>query len=194
MEIAQIVNDFRLATRNAIEAGFNGVKIQGAHGYLIEQFMKDQVNDRIDQYGGSPEERCRFALEIVEAVFNEIGAKKVKIRLLPFADYVESANSNPEALGPYMVESLNKYGILYYHMVEPRMIRVGEICESPRNLLPMRKAFNGTFPVAGGYVQEDGINIRILLVMVAGSCLILICQRDLSSMPPQCVQQNHILH
>ncbi|XVF54268.1 hypothetical protein PTKIN_Ptkin05aG0167000 [Pterospermum kingtungense] len=155
-EIPQIVNDFRVAARNAIEAGFDGVEIHGAHGYLIDQFMKDQVNDRTDQYGGSLENRCRFALEIVEAICNEIGADKVGIRLSPFADCMESGDSNPEALGLYMVKSLNKYRILYCLMVEPRMIKVGEKCESPHSLLPMRKAFNGTFIVSGGYDREDG--------------------------------------
>ncbi|XP_030935508.1 12-oxophytodienoate reductase 2-like [Quercus lobata] len=155
-EIPQIVNDFRLAARNAIEAGFDGVEIHGAHGYLIDQFMKDQVNDRTDQYGGSLENRCRFALEIVEAVANEIGADMVGIRLSPFADYMESGDSNPEALGLYMAESLNKYGILYCHMVEPRMKTVEQKSESPHSLLPMRKAFKGHFFVAGGYDREDG--------------------------------------
>ncbi|KAJ0086452.1 hypothetical protein Patl1_07596 [Pistacia atlantica] len=156
-EIPQIVNDFRVAARNAIEAGFDGVEIHGAHGYLIDQFLKDQVNDRTDQYGGSLENRCRFALEIVEAVANEIGAERVGIRLSPFADYAQAGDSNPEALGVYMAESLNKYNIVYCHMVEPRMKAVGEKCESPHSLLPMRKAFNGTFLVAGGYDREDGI-------------------------------------
>ncbi|KAH9725281.1 12-oxophytodienoate reductase 2 [Citrus sinensis] len=155
-EIPQIVNDFRLAARNAIEAGFDGVELHGAHGYLIDQFLKDQVNDRTDQYGGSLENRCRFALEIVEAVSNEIGADRVGIRLSPFANYMESGDSNPEALGLYMAESLNKYGILYCHMVEPRMKTREEKSECPHSLLPMRKAFKGTFLVAGGYDREDG--------------------------------------
>ncbi|KAJ0025865.1 hypothetical protein Pint_07482 [Pistacia integerrima] len=144
-EIPQIVNDFRVAAKNAIEAGFDGVEIHGAHGYLIDQFLKDQVNDRTDQYGGSLENRFRFALEIVEAVANEIGAERVGIRLSPFADYAQAGDSNPKALGLYMAESLNKYNIVYCHMVEPRMKTVGEKCESPHSLLPMRKAFNGTF-------------------------------------------------
>ncbi|XP_050252941.1 12-oxophytodienoate reductase 2-like isoform X2 [Quercus robur] len=155
-EIPQIVNDFRLAARNAIEAGFDGVEIHGAHGYLIDQFMKDQVNDRTDQYGGSLENRCRFALEIVEAVSNEIEADRVGIRLSPFADYMESGDSNPEALGLYMAESLNKYEILYCHMVEPRMKTVEEKSECPHSIVPMRKAFKGSFLVAGGYDREDG--------------------------------------
>ncbi|KAG2710144.1 hypothetical protein I3760_04G011800 [Carya illinoinensis] len=160
-EIPGIVNDFRLAARNAIAAGFDGVEIHGAHGYLIDQFMKDHVNDRTDQYGGSLENRCRFALEIVDAVANEIGAERVGIRLSPFADYMESGDSNPKALGLYMAESLNKYGILYCHMVEPRMNGVLEKPNTSDSLLPMRKAFKGCFLVAGGYDREEGNNAII---------------------------------
>ncbi|XP_055808747.1 12-oxophytodienoate reductase 1 [Solanum dulcamara] len=155
-EIPQIINDFRVAARNAIEAGFDGVEIHGAHGYLIDQFMKDQVNDRSDKYGGSIENRCRFALEIVEAVANEIGADRVGIRISPFANYNESGDTNPSALGLYMVESLNKYDIAYCHVVEPRMKTPWEKCQCPESLVPMRKAFKGTFIVAGGYDREDG--------------------------------------
>ncbi|KAL5993300.1 12-oxophytodienoate reductase 1 [Asimina triloba] len=155
-EIPQIINDFRIAARNAMEAGFDGVEIHGAHGYLIDQFLKDQVNDRTDKYGGSSENRCRFALEIVEAVANEIGADRVGIRLSPFANYMECGDSNPEALGVYMAQALSKYGILYCHMVEPRMVRVGEKLVSTHSLSPMRKAFRGTFIAVGGYDREDG--------------------------------------
>ncbi|XP_027148006.1 putative 12-oxophytodienoate reductase 11 [Coffea eugenioides] len=156
-EIPEIVNDFKLAAINAIEAGFDGVEIHGAHGYLIEQFLKDQVNDRPDEYGGSLENRCRFALEIIEAVSNAIGADRVGIRLSPFASYSQAGDSNPNALGLYMAASLNKYGLAYCHMVEPRMKTVGEKSETPDSLLPMRKAFKGTFMVAGGYDRKDGI-------------------------------------
>ncbi|KAI4318251.1 hypothetical protein L6164_026040 [Bauhinia variegata] len=155
-EIPHIINDFRLAARNAMEAGFDGVEIHGAHGYLIDQFLKDEVNDRTDKYGGSLENRCRFALEIVEAVSNEIGAGRVGIRLSPFANYAECGDSNPERLGIYMANALNKYGILYCHMVEPRMKTVGEKVECHNSLLPMRKAYRGTFLVAGGYDRDDG--------------------------------------
>ncbi|KAJ7982745.1 12-oxophytodienoate reductase [Quillaja saponaria] len=155
-EISLVVNDFRLAARNAIEAGFDGVEIHGAHGYLIDQFLKDQVNDRTDEYGGSLENRCRFAIEVVEAVSNEIGADRVGIRLSPFANYAECEDSNPEALGLHMAESLNRYSILYCHVVEPRMKTLGEKTECPQSLVPMRNAFNNTFLVAGGYDREDG--------------------------------------
>ncbi|KAK9044792.1 hypothetical protein V6N11_058684 [Hibiscus sabdariffa] len=155
-EIPQVVDQYRLAARNAMEAGFDGVEIHGAHGYLLDQFMKDHINDRTDQYGGSLENRCRFALEVVETVANEIGADRVGLRLSPYADYLDSGDSNPTALGVYMAESLNKYGILYCHMVEPRMKLSEESFETAESLVPMRKAFKGTFIVAGGYDKEDG--------------------------------------
>ncbi|KAL6845792.1 hypothetical protein ACP4OV_024367 [Aristida adscensionis] len=155
-EIPLVVNDFRVAARNAIEAGFDGVEIHGAHGYLIDQFLKDQVNDRTDKYGGSLENRCRFALEVVEAVVDEIGADKIGIRLSPFANYSGAADSDPEALALYMANALNKFGILYCHMVEPRMVKLGDKFETPYSLRPIRDAFNGTLIVAGGYTREDG--------------------------------------
>ncbi|KAI3499205.1 hypothetical protein L1887_34998 [Cichorium endivia] len=149
-EIPLIVNDFKIAARNAIEA-------DPRRSWLpIEQFMKDQVNDRTDQYDGSLKNRCRFALEIVEAIVNEIGPDRVGIRLSPFTEFMEAGDSNPEALGLYMAESLNKYRILYCHMVEPRITVIGKIVESPHSLVPMRKVFKGTFISAGGYDMEDG--------------------------------------
>ncbi|MBA0823597.1 hypothetical protein Goarm_020317, partial [Gossypium armourianum] len=127
-EIPATVNNFRLAARNAIEAaGFDGVEIHGANGYLLDQFMKDQVNDRTDKYGGSLENRCRFPLEMVEAVVNEIGADKL----------------------------INKFGILYLHVIVPRMIKINDKYETPHSLLPMRNAFKGTFIAAGGYNGDD---------------------------------------
>nr|AAM65337.1 12-oxophytodienoate reductase (OPR1) [Arabidopsis thaliana] len=155
-EIPGIVNDFRLAARNAMEAGFDGVEIHRANGYLIDQFMKDTVNDRTDEYGGSLQNRCKFPLEIVDAVAKEIGPDRVGIRLSPFADYMESGDTNPGALGLYMAESLNKYGILYCHVIEARMKTMGEVHACPHTLMPMRKAFKGTFISAGGFTREDG--------------------------------------
>ncbi|KAM7278203.1 hypothetical protein ACFE04_005337 [Oxalis oulophora] len=86
------------------------------------------------------------------------GSDKVGIRLSPFANYSEAGDSNPKALGLYLAESLNKYSLAYCHMVEPRMKTVAEKCDCPHSLVPMRKAFNGTFIVAGGYEKEDGNN------------------------------------
>ncbi|XP_023762663.1 putative 12-oxophytodienoate reductase 11 [Lactuca sativa] len=157
-EIPALVNDFRLAARNAIDAGFDGVEIHGANGYIIEQFLKDQVNDRTDEYGGTLENRCRFALEIVEAVANEIGGDRVGIRLSTFANYMECEDSNPEALGLYMANALNKYEILYLHVIEPRMVEADTLYDTPYSTLPMKKAFKGTFISSGGYKRDDAIN------------------------------------
>lgn len=155
-EIPQIITDFRLAARNAIKAGFDGVEIHGAHGYLLDQFMKDNINNRTDQYGGTLENRCRFPLEVVDAVVNEIGAERVGIRLSPFAQFLESSDSDPEALGLYMAEALNKYNILYAHYVEPRLVNSFEPVATDKSLFPMRRAFKGSFLVAGGYDRDDG--------------------------------------
>ncbi|XP_039121670.1 putative 12-oxophytodienoate reductase 11 [Dioscorea cayenensis subsp. rotundata] len=156
IEIPQVVNDFRLAARNAIEAGFDGVEIHGGHGYLLEQFMKESANDRTDKYGGGLENRCRFPLEVVEAVVDEIGGDRVGMRLTPFEDFLDCYESDPEALGLHMVQSLNKFGILYCHMIEPRMSMAEERRQIPHRLRNMREAFNGTFIAAGGYDRDEG--------------------------------------
>ncbi|CAI8606507.1 unnamed protein product [Vicia faba] len=156
-EIPMIVNDFKIAAMNAMEAGFDGVEIHGANGYLLDQFLKDKVNDRDDQYGGSLENRCRFPLEVVKAVADEIGADKVGVRLSPFADYNDCEDSDPQGLGIYMAESLNQLGILYCHMIEPRMVTQFNKSNTTKwSLMPIRKAFKGTFIVAGGYDRSEG--------------------------------------
>ncbi|RCV25470.1 hypothetical protein SETIT_5G169500v2 [Setaria italica] len=158
-EIPDIVNDFRIAARNAIKAGFDGVEIHAAHGYLFDQFMKDSVNDRDDVYGGSLENRCRFTSEVVAAVADEVGAYHLGIRLSPFADYMDCSDSDPKVLALRVIgHTLNPLGVLYCHMVEPRM-RVnpddGKLT-FPHMLMPFRRAFHGTFIVSGGYDREEG--------------------------------------
>lgn len=118
------------------------------------------MNDRTDKYGGSLANRCRFALEIVKAVANEIGFNRVGMRLSPYSDYMESVDSNPETLGLYMANELNCYNILYLHMVEPGVsgtaVDGGTDEEAPHMLVSMRKAFRNTFIVAGGYSRSKG--------------------------------------
>ncbi|KAH7425503.1 hypothetical protein KP509_11G058000 [Ceratopteris richardii] len=158
-EIPSIVNDFRLAARYAMAAGFDGVEIHGAHGYLLDQFMKDGINDRTDEYGGSLENRCRFPLEVVEAVVAEIGPERVGIRLSPFGFHFDSPDSNPEALAVYMAKALNSYNILYAHYIEPRDKTPRITVETQESLSSARKAFNGTFLVAGGHTRQSGMDI-----------------------------------
>ncbi|CAM0958728.1 unnamed protein product [Alopecurus aequalis] len=158
-EIPRIVDDFRKAARNAIDAGFDGVEIHGANGYLIEQFLKDGVNDRDDEYGGSLENRCRFALEIVDAVVKEVGSHRVGIRLSPFTDISECYDSDPHSLALHMSTKLNEHDILYLHMIEPRMAIMDGRRVIPKRLLPYREAFKGTFIAAGGYDREEGCKV-----------------------------------
>uniref|UniRef100_A0ACD5WPV5 Uncharacterized protein n=1 Tax=Avena sativa TaxID=4498 RepID=A0ACD5WPV5_AVESA len=156
-EIPAIVDDFRRAARNAIDVGFHGVEIHGAHGLLLEQFMKDSSNDRTNKYGGTLENRCCFTVEVIDAIVGEVGADRVGIRLSLFADYMDCYDSNPQVLSEYMVRLLNSYeGLLYCHMVEPRMAIVDGRREIPHGLLPFKKAFNATFIAAGGYDREEG--------------------------------------
>ncbi|VAI10978.1 unnamed protein product [Triticum turgidum subsp. durum] len=153
-EIPHIVNDFRVAARNAMRAGFDGVEIHAGNGYLIDQFMKDGVNDRTDEYGGGLENRCRFAAEVIAAVCHEAGAGRVGVRLSPFADYVDCVDSDPEALALHVIGVMNGLGVLYCHMIEPRMCVNERMI--PRRLLPFRRAFSGTFMVNGAYDREEG--------------------------------------
>ncbi len=117
-EIPGIVEDYRKAARAAIDAGFDGVEIHGANGYLIDQFLRDGVNDRTDQYGGSIENRARFTFEVVDAVTREIGAGRTAIRISPVTPSGESYDSDPQALFTYVVEGLAKYDLAYVHIVE----------------------------------------------------------------------------
>ena len=118
--------------------------------------MKDSVNDRTEHYGGSLENRCRFPLEIVEAVSQEIGPKRVGIRLSPFTTLHDAISSDPAELALYMASSLNKYNILYAHYVEARVRNADIDIETHHTLEPVRKAFKGTLLIAGGHTRESG--------------------------------------
>ncbi|GLI60109.1 hypothetical protein VaNZ11_002155 [Volvox africanus] len=156
-DIRRVVGEYARAARNAVEeAGFDGVEIHGANGYLIDQFLKDSINDRTDEYGGSIENRCRFALEVVEAVVEAVGADRVGIRITPFTGFLDALDSTPYATHTYLVEKLNKYGLSYVHMVEPRIQGVIELDRSPDSLEPFRRVYKGTFIAAGGFKADTG--------------------------------------
>ncbi|PHT50915.1 12-oxophytodienoate reductase-like protein [Capsicum baccatum] len=115
-----IVNDFKIAAHNVIEAGFDGVEINSANNYIIDQFLNDQVNDRIDEYGGSIGNRCRLALEIIGAAVEEIAADRVGVKPSLFSEVYGKKDSNQEALSTYLASELTKLGVLYLRVFEPR--------------------------------------------------------------------------
>jgi N-ethylmaleimide reductase len=117
-EIPGIVDDFRKAARAAIKAGFDGVEIHGANGYLIDQFLKTGANERTDEYGGSIENRVRFLLEVVDAVAAEIGAGRTGIRLSPTTPANGISDKNPQPLFNYVAEQLAKRNLSFIHVIE----------------------------------------------------------------------------
>jgi N-ethylmaleimide reductase len=118
-EIPGIVEDFRHGARNAREAGFDGVELHGANGYLIDQFLRDSTNKRTDRYGGSASNRARFLVEVMQALIGEWGSERVGVRLSPTNPYNDIADSNPAATFATAVGELNRLGIAYLHIVEP---------------------------------------------------------------------------
>ncbi len=118
-EIAGIVEDYRHGARNARAAGFDGVELHGANGYLIDQFLRDGANRRTDRYGGDALNRARFLIEITEAVVGEWGAERVGVRLSPTNPFNDMRDSNPAATFTTAVGELNRFGLAYLHVVEP---------------------------------------------------------------------------
>ncbi len=151
-EIAGIVDDFRIAARHAIEAGFDGIEIHGAHGYLLDAFLRDGSNKRTDRYGGSIENRSRFLLEVMAAVIDEIGADKVGVRLSPVSPVNDSSESQPQPLFEHVVRELNKLKPAYIHVVEGAT-------GGPRDIAPfdyeaLRRLYDGVWMVNNGYSKE----------------------------------------
>ena len=148
-ELAGIVNDFRQAAANAIKAGFDGVEVHGANGYLLEQFAKDGANVRTDAYGGSVENRARLMLEVTAAVAQEIGAERTGIRISPVSPANGISCSDPQAQYDYIVDHLNALGIAYIHVVEGAT-------GGPRDVAPfdygsLRRRFSKTYIANNGY-------------------------------------------
>ncbi|OLP59366.1 alkene reductase [Xaviernesmea oryzae] len=117
-EIAGIVEDYRKAARAAIEAGFDGVEIHAANGYLIDQFLRSSANKREDTYGGSVENRARFLFEVVDAITQEIGAGRTGIRISPVTPANDVQDDDPSTLFTHVVKGLARYGLSYVHVIE----------------------------------------------------------------------------
>lgn len=117
-EIPGIIEDFRHASVCAIEAGFDGVELHGAHGYLLDAFLRNGTTHRIDAYGGSIENRARLLLEVAQVCARAIGANRLGVRISPVSTAGDSHDSQPQALFNHVVESLNPLGLAYVHVVE----------------------------------------------------------------------------
>ncbi len=118
-EIAGIVEDYRRGAANARAAGFDGVELHAANGYLVDQFLRDSTNRRTDRYGGSATNRARFLVEVMEAIVGEWGAERVGVRLAPTNPFNDISDSNPAATFAAAVGELNRFGLAYLHIVEP---------------------------------------------------------------------------
>ena len=151
-EIQGIVEHYRLAAKNALDAGFDGIEIHSANGYLLDQFLRDGTNKRSDRYGGTLENRARFLLEATEAVTAVWGAERVGIRLSPSGTFNDMTDSDPKTLFVYLLGQLNRFGLAYLHIVDALEsdIRHGA---NVINLEKLRNAYNGTLIVCGGYDQ-----------------------------------------
>lgn len=155
-EIKAIVQDFVAAAKRAVAAGIDGVEIHAANGFLIDQFIRDGVNQRTDEYGGSVDNRLRFLVEVVEAVTAAIGAGKVGVRLSPTNKVWGIADSDPLATFGRAVELLNNYDLAYLHILEPKLDS-GHPMETVDYLTPvLREKYEGTLIINGGLTRESG--------------------------------------
>jgi len=166
-EIAGIIDAYRKAARNALAAGFDGVELHGANGYLIEQFLHSRTNRRTDQYGGSIDNRARLLLEVMTALIGVVGAERVGVRLSPFGAFNGSGDDDPLPLYNYAIKALSKLTPAYLHLIEPRVVGTGD-GDAVRTDMPsasklFRPLWPGVLIAAGGYdpvsaaraIQED---------------------------------------
>jgi N-ethylmaleimide reductase len=147
------LNEYVVAAKNAISAGFDGVELHGANGYLLEQFLSPVSNQRTDSYGGSIENRCRFVIEVTKAVAEAIGTDKTGIRLSPYGVASDMPHyPEIEAEYTYLVEQLNKIGINYIHLVDHSPMGAPEVPVSIKKTF--RDKFKNTMILSGGYDKD----------------------------------------
>jgi N-ethylmaleimide reductase len=142
-EIPGIVEDYRRAAINAKEAGFDGVEVHGANGYLLDQFLRDGTNKRTDAYGGPVENRARLLLEVVEVVSKVFGAGRVGVRLSPINPFNDIRDSDPQATFDFVARQLGSRGLAYLHVFQAG--------GDPFDWRALKTAFGGVFIVNGGY-------------------------------------------
>ena len=151
-EITAIIADYRQAARNAVDAGFDGVEIHGANGYLIQQFLSDAANQRVDCYGGSLNNRMRFALEVTEAIIDEIGAHRTGIRISPVSPSNGGLDSDPTTVYFSLVRELNRLNLAYIHVIEG--VTGGAREFQGFDFHALRQEFKGAWMVNNGYTKE----------------------------------------
>lgn len=156
-DIKDIIMDYRRAANNAIAAGFDGIEIHGGNGYLIDQFLRRSSNKRDDEYGGSMAKRIRFAVEVIEAVSEEIGANKVGIRLAPII--TQRGMNDAKAIDTILLASkkFNEIGIAYIHLSEADWDDAPVVSDQFRHAL--RENFDGCIIVAGNYTANSGAEL-----------------------------------
>src|SRR5579864_6619651 len=157
-EIPEIVEAYKQAARNALAAGFDGVEIHGANGYLIEQFLQSRSNLRTDRYGGSIENRVRFLMEVTQAAIDVWGANRVGVRLSPYGIANGSGEAEPMPLYTHAIEQLNPLGLAYLHFIEPRSSGAGRAEVNwqgvPSAMVLYRPIWKGVLITAGGFTGE----------------------------------------
>jgi len=156
-EIPSLIEDYRRAARNAIAAGFDGVEIHAANTYLIEQFLRDSVNDRSAPYGGSIANRTRLLLEVVQAITDEIGAGHTGVRLSPMTTFTAALDSNPQALYGYVVEQLAPFGLAYLHVIEGETGGTRSPEGKSFDYEVLHRAFPGAWLLNNGYSRQLAI-------------------------------------
>ncbi len=150
-EVKSIVKEFAAAAKNAVDAGFDGVELHSANGYLVHQFLGTNTNLRTDEYGGSDENRARFLLEIVDAITSEIGEGKLGVKLSPTVPFNSMEDENAKEFYPYIIEQLNKRNLAYLH------IGFEETPDKDINWHRfLRPLFNGVYFANGGFTKESG--------------------------------------
>jgi N-ethylmaleimide reductase len=160
-EIGGIVDDFRVAAQRAREAGFDGVELHAANGYLVDQFIQDGTNKRTDAYGGPVENRVRFLREALEALISVFGADRVGVRISPSGEWGGVSDSDPEATFSHVAKVLDTYGIAYLHVIEPRVkgddtLHHGHAAVAAAYLRPH---FSGPIIAAGGFDRASALAI-----------------------------------
>jgi N-ethylmaleimide reductase len=157
-EIPYIVRQYARGSKNALEAGFDGVEIHSANGYLLDQFINSSTNHRTDSYGGSVENRARLLMEVTEAVTEVWGSDRVGVRLSPLGKFNDMGDDHPEQTFGYIAEKLNAYGIGYLHIVNPALAALEKGTEpepgAQRMLDLIRRKYPNTLMIAGGFNHE----------------------------------------